>query len=98
MIEERSPSFALTAIVSADGGLHEVLHPVLDYPMVATSKVVGLFPVVNDLEPITRSRVRVGEDLVSDKLDVTLDLGFLYCRSTISSHAQISSRNCYNLH
>lgn len=82
-----------TAVVPADSSLHKVLHPVFDNTVVATSKVMCLLPIVNDLETVTRSRVGIRQDLVAHKLDVTLDLALLLQPMPLIS-SRAASKQC----
>lgn len=77
------PDLRLTAIVSTDGRLHQVFHPILDDPMLVASEKVRLFPIMHQLETKPGPRIRVGQDLVPGQVDMSLDLVLLWALHVI---------------
>ena len=68
-----------TRVVSADGGLHDGLHPLTYDALIFGTKIVRLICLVNDPESITsRVNILVRNDLVADDIDISLDLRFLH--------------------
>ena len=69
----------LTVVVTADSGLHKGLHPLSDNDLLIMTEIICFVRVVNDPETVTtRVDVLVGDDLVADDVDISLDLCLLH--------------------
>lgn len=67
-----------TCIISANGSLHDGLHPVSNNRLLVRAEKVHLIVVVLDPESVSaRIHVFVDSDFVTQNVDITLDLGLL---------------------
>lgn len=72
------PAMRLTCVIATDCCLHKSLHPFANGARLIRAEEVGALVIVNQTETIlSRVDILVDDDLISNNVDVPLDLRFL---------------------